>query len=61
MLIEDWLPMALQSIWICPCVALMEVLLLRRLSCMAAYAVQKLDTVSVREAADVLSSMAFMP
>ncbi len=41
--------------------SLMEVLLLRRLSCVAAYATPKLETALVREAADGLSSTAFMP
>jgi hypothetical protein len=39
----------------------MEALLLRRLSCKLAYAVPKLETVLIREAADGLSSTAFMP
>jgi hypothetical protein len=39
----------------------MEVLLLRRLSCVVVYAVLKLETVLVREVADALSSTAFMP
>jgi hypothetical protein len=42
------------------CVALMEALLLRRLSCVVAYVTPKLKTASVKEAA-VLSSLAFMP
>ncbi len=52
--------MALQSIWICPCIALMKALLFPMLSCMATYAVPKLETASVRDAVDALSSRAFM-
>jgi hypothetical protein len=39
---------------------LIEALLLRRISCMAAYAAQKMETALVREAADELSSAVFM-
>ncbi len=55
------LPMVLQIIWVCPCIALIKALLLCRLSCVVAYAMPKLDIASVREAADGLSSTAFMP
>ncbi len=50
----------MQSIWICFCMALMEALLLCRLSSMVAYAAPKLETVLVREAADGSSLMAFI-
>ncbi len=52
---------ALQSIWSFPCMALMEVLLLHRLYCVAAIAAPKLESALVREVADGLSFMAFMP
>ncbi len=41
------MPSALQSILICPCMALMVALLFHRLSCVAGYATQKLETALV--------------
>ncbi len=51
---------ALQSM-ICPCIALIEVLVLSGLSCVVACAVPKLETALVREAADGSFSKMFMP
>ncbi len=48
--------MALQIIWICPYIVLMEALLLG-----GGIHLAKLETVLVREAADASSSTAFMP